>query len=143
MQLNNNMANTQARTTSSSMFLDRLAIGGSALCAIHCLTLPILLSVFPALGTTLFGKESFHLLLLVLVIPLSLVALSIGCKQHKSWFVALMGVLGLGLLIFTAIYGHDTFGHEGERIATLFGACLIAFGHIRNYTLCRTAKCNH
>lgn len=135
------MANTQARTISSSMFLDRLAIGGSALCAIHCLTLPILLSVFPALGTTLFGKESFHLLLLLFVIPLSLVALSIGCKQHKSWFVSLTGVLGLSLLIFTAIFGHETFGHEGEKIATLIGASFIAIGHIRNFTLCRSTQC--
>ena len=123
------------------MILDRLAIGGSALCAIHCLSLPVLLSVFPALGTTLFGKESFHVLLLFFVIPLSVIALSMGCKQHKSWFVAVMGILGIGLLIFTALYGHDTFGHDGEKIATLIGASFIAIGHIRNYTLCLATQC--
>ena len=123
------------------MILDRLAIGGSALCAIHCLSLPVLLSVFPALGTTLFGKESFHVLLLFFVIPLSVIALSMGCKQHKSLFVAMMGILGIGLLIFTALFGHDMFGHDGEKIATLIGASFIAISHIRNYTLCRAAQC--
>ena len=123
------------------MILDRLAIGGSALCAIHCLSLPVLLSVFPALGTTLFGKESFHVLLLFFVIPLSVIALSMGCKQHKSLFVAMMGILGIGLLIFTALFGHDMFGHDGEKIATLIGASFIAISHIRNYTLCRATQC--
>lgn len=126
-----------------SFLLDKFAVSTSAICAIHCLFLPVLLSVFPALGTTIFGQESFHMWLLLLVIPLSLVALSMGCKQHKNWVVAIFGALGLIILIFTAVYGHDVFGHDGERIATLVGVSAIAAGHLLNYKLCRRVRCEH
>ncbi|MEM7304726.1 MAG: MerC domain-containing protein [Pseudomonadota bacterium] len=127
----------------SSTTLDKYAVSASMLCAAHCLFLPIMLSVFPALGTTIFGKESFHVLLLWLVIPLSVIAITLGCKQHKNWLVAMTGALGLAILFFAAIYGHDVLGHEGERVATVIGACVIAAGHLLNYKLCRSAQCQH
>ena len=123
--------------------LDKFAVSASTFCVIHCLSLPLILSLFPTLGATIFGQESFHVLLLFFVIPLSLVALTIGCKQHKSWFVASMGLIGLSVLIFTGFYGHDVLGHEGERNATLVGAFIIAVGHLWNYALCRQARCEH
>ena len=127
--------------TRHSFLFDKFAISTSALCAIHCLSLPIILSLFPALGSTLLGEESFHKWLLFLVIPLSLVALTMGCKQHKSWFVAILGLIGISILIFTAAYGHNLFGHDGERIATLMGVSALALGHLRNYKLCRRTNC--
>jgi len=122
--------------------LDKLAISTSAICAIHCLSLPLLLGVFPALGATLFGEEAFHVLLLWLVIPLSLVALTMGCWKHKDRWVAVAGFVGLSALIFAASFGHDVLGEAGERIATLLGAVAIAVGHLRNYTLCRRVACD-
>ncbi|MDW3095377.1 MAG: MerC domain-containing protein [Gammaproteobacteria bacterium] len=127
--------------TRHSFIFDKFAVSTSALCAIHCLFLPIALSLFPALGTTIFGQESFHKWLLFLVIPLSLVALTMGCKQHKSWLVAILGLIGISILIFTAVYGHDVLGHDRERIATLIGVSVIALGHMLNYKLCRRVNC--
>lgn len=126
-----------------SFFLDKFAVSTSALCAIHCLFLPIILSVFPAVGSTIFGQESFHLWLLILVIPPSLVALFIGCRQHKNWLVAILGVSGISILIFTAIYGHDVLGHDGERTATLIGVSVIAIRHLQNFRLCRQQQCSY
>ena len=80
-------------------------------------------------------------LLLFVVIPLSVIAITLGCRQHKSWVVAQTSLAGLAILIFAAIYGHDVLGHDGERVATIIGASIIALGHIRNYQLCRRAKC--
>lgn len=122
--------------------LDKCAVSTSVICAVHCLCLPIILSVFPALGATIFGKESFHVILLWLVIPLSFVALSMGCRKHKSWIVALFGLTGLTFLIIAASLGHDVLGETGERFLTLIGAVAIAVGHLRNYTLCRRANCS-
>lgn len=120
--------------------LDKFAVSTSALCAVHCLALPLLLGVFPALGASIFGQESFHVLLLWLVIPLSAVALTLGCRKHKSLLVAAAGVTGLIFLILAATLGHDL-GEAGERIATVIGAIAIAFGHTRNYILCRRIDC--
>ena len=123
--------------------LDKIAASTSAMCALHCMCLPILLGFFPAVGATFFGEESFHVLLLWCVIPLSIVSLSFGCRKHKDKFVASLGVVGLTLLSFAAFLGHDFLGEDGERIATLLGAIIIAGGHMRNYALCRRVECDH
>tara|TARA_B110000014_G_scaffold263813_1_gene261894 strand:- start:1572 stop:1973 length:402 start_codon:yes stop_codon:yes gene_type:complete len=125
------------------LFLDKYAISISAICAIHCLSLPIILGVFPAFSATILGQELFHELLLWLVIPLSLVSLSLGCKRHKSWFVASFGLTGLIVLTLTATIGHDVLGESAERVATIIGALSIAIGHFRNYRLCRKSVCPH
>jgi hypothetical protein len=122
--------------------LDRVAISASAVCAIHCLSLPLILTVLPTLGATFFGQESFHVVLLWLVIPLSIVALSMGCRKHKNWVVGLLGLVGLTLLFSAAALGHDLLGETGERFATLAGALFIGAGHFRNYSLCRRAACD-
>ena len=69
-------------------------------------------------------------------------ALSMGCRSHKNWLVALLGLAGLSLLVTAVGLGHDFLGEDGERLATLLGAILISCGHIRNYMLCRRAACD-
>ena len=123
--------------------LDKFAVSTSAICAIHCLCLPLLLGVFPALGATLFGQETFHVLLLWLVIPLSLVALALGCRKHGNRLVVVLGLVGLTFLVAAAGLGHDILGEAGERTVTLIGATAIAAGHMRNYALCRRVDCDH
>ena len=113
------------------------------LCTIHCLFLPVILVVFPALGATLFGEELFHVLLLWLVIPLSVIALSLGCRRHKDRLVAAIGLVGLTFLVVAASLGHDFLGETNERILTIIGAAVIAMGHLRNYSLCRREECDH
>lgn len=124
-------------------WFDKIAVSASVLCAVHCLSLPLLLGFLPALGTTVFGQESFHILLLWLVIPLSLVALTLGCRAHKDILVVALGGVGLAVLIATALIGHDFLGEIGERVMTLVGAGAIAASHLRNYTLCRRVQCTH
>ena len=119
--------------------LDKIAVSTSAMCALHCMCLPLLLGFFPAVGATFFGEESFHVLLLWCVIPLSIISLSIGCRKHKDSFVATLGVAGVTLLSLAAFFGHEFLGESGERVTTLIGAIIIAGGHLRNYTLCRRA----
>ena len=55
--------------------LDRVAIGLSGLCAIHCVATPAAVILFPVLSACLGSDERFHALLLVLVVPSSVVAL--------------------------------------------------------------------
>ncbi len=123
--------------------LDTLAISTSAICAVHCLCLPLLLGVYPALGATVFGKEAFHVWLLWLVIPFSVISLLMGCKAHKDRWVAGLGLAGLATLIVTATLGHAGLGEAGERVATLIGASAIAASHMRNFMLCRRARAAH
>ena len=76
-------------------WMDKFAVSTSTVCGIHCLSLPLVLGVFPAIGTTLLGGEAFHVWLLWAVIPLSLLALSLGCQKHKYISVLAIDLVGL------------------------------------------------
>ena len=124
----------------SVSFVDRFAIGVSALCIAHCLLLPILLVALPILGQSFLGSESLHVLLVYAVIPSSLFALSVGCSQHKNTSFMLLGILGMTFLVLgisVEILGLD---HHWEQRFTLIGALLIAFAHVRNFQKCREAN---
>ena len=117
--------------------LDRSSISLSVVCAVHCLALPVITVMVPALIGSVFAEESFHRWLAFMVLPLSLVALLMGCKHHMRIGVVILGLSGLLVLIVTAAFGHDLFGELGEKIVTVTGASLIAVAHYRNYKLCQ------
>ena len=124
-------------------YLDTAAVFLSGVCMLHCLALPVVLTVLPVLNISLLEESIFHLLLLVFILPVSLIALSIGCRQHKDFLTLMLGVLGLSILTFTATFGHALFGITGERIVTSIGGLILASAHIRNYLCCRKHACNH
>lgn len=120
---------------------DRLAIGASLLCALHCAFFPLLLVAFPTLLALPVDDEQFHLLLLWFVIPSSLIAIFLGCRRHKDPLVLVFGLIGLSLMIFAAFLGHDLLGEMGEKWMTVIGAILLAAAHWRNFSLCRKDDC--
>lgn len=127
---------------SDSATLDKAAIGLSLFCAVHCLMLPVALALLPAIATTSLGSEAFHQWMLIAVLPTSVIALHMGCKQHRDFSVLYYGVPGLILITATVFWGHDLLGETDERISTLIGAGLIAYGHLRNHRLCCKHECH-
>ncbi|UTW45618.1 MerC domain-containing protein [bacterium SCSIO 12696] len=120
---------------------DKTAISLSFICTFHCLALPVLAVSLPAITALNLDNEIFHLWMVLAVIPISLIALTIGCKKHKNLTVALLGISGLCLLIAAVFLGHAVLGEVGEKLLTVVGACLIAAGHLLNHRLCRKTKC--
>jgi EamA domain-containing membrane protein RarD len=126
---------------SNTLSIDKMAIGLSMICTVHCLLLPIVLVILPTLSASIFGDEGFHQWLLIAVIPISVFALSMGCKSHKKLSVITTGLLGLAILTLAAFFGHDLLGELGEVMASLFGVLLIINSHLRNYALCKDLQC--
>ena len=122
---------------------DKFAVSTSTICALHCVALPFVIGVFPAISASFLGEEAFHVWLLWAVIPLSAFGLSLGCGQHKNKSILVAGSMGLGFLVFAALAGHALLGENGERAATLLGAAFISLAHIHNYKLCRSLNCHH
>ena len=120
---------------------DRVAISASSVCALHCLALPIILSVFPAVGGVFFGEEAFHVWLIWAVVPLSVLSLLLGCTRHKSTIVIYCGLAGVSILIVSALLGHEILGEISERVSTVAGSVIIAFAHMKNFSLCRQSNC--
>lgn len=124
------------------MLVDKIAISLSLLCIAHCLLLPIALAILPVIAVLPLEDELFHQLLVLLVLPTSVIGLTLGCKRHKRWKVAAWGASGLSVVALSAILGHDLVGDFGERFFTLLGSLLIAWGHLQNYRLCRKDVCH-
>ncbi|GIU05195.1 MULTISPECIES: MerC domain-containing protein [unclassified Shewanella] len=123
--------------------LDRLAITGSALCALHCIAGPILLLLFPSLLSLPVGDHFYHMLMVWFVIPTSSIAVLMGCTRHKDPMVLVLAFFGIAGLAISAIYGHDFLGETGEKLATLAATCLLIAAHWRNYSLCRSDSCDN
>ena len=123
--------------------LDRSAIVLSMICVVHCLALPVAIIMLPALSAYWFADEYFHLLLLYLVLPTSVIALGLGCRRHRMFKMMLWGSAGLLCLTVAALLGHDRLGEFGEKGLTLLGAGLVGVAHTYNFRNCRQSQCAH
>ncbi len=123
--------------------LDKIAVVLSSICLVHCLALPFLLTLLPITQGAFIDEALFHFLMLTVILPVSLLALGIGCRKHKDVLTIVLGVLGLGILTLTALFGHDWFGLTGERLVTSLGGLILAGAHIQNFRVCRTNNCPH
>ena len=118
---------------------DKTAIGLSLLCVVHCLALPVVIVLAPAVSSLAIADESFHLWMVAVVIPVSAYALVLGCRKHRRMSVLVTGGIGLFVLAATPFAGHDLLGESGETALTLVGASLIAWSHLQNYRFCQGA----
>jgi len=120
---------------------DSLGIIVSTACALHCLLLPVMLVTSATLPAAFLEDESFHQLILWVILPAALAAFGLGCWRHKDLRVLIIASLGI-IGICAASILHDLLGESLERVVTLFSTVLLITAHIRNYRLCRSAACN-
>ena len=113
--------------------------GLSAACAVHCLATPLMLTLPGALGAVL-GNEAFHRWILTVALPMSVVAIFLGCRQHRRPHVIALAVLGLGAMLAAVLIGHEVLTDRGERVLTLVGAGVLMISHWRNARLCRSER---
>jgi len=110
---------------------DRLGIALSALCLVHCLLLPVLVTAFPAfLLASLFDwahdSTVFHTVLLGVVLLISGPVLSQGGRHDRRiWPMAVVGFLFLGATLFVE-------PESLEQLATVIGATLLVGAHVLN-----------
>ncbi len=117
---------------------DKMAIGLSVACAIHCLVLPLLILMLPSITALKLDNEAFHPCMVGAVIPSSIYALFLGCKEHNRRQLVFLTFIGLAMLLLALLLGEERIGEAGEKIMTVAGAALIALGHWLNFRLCRT-----
>lgn len=125
------MKNLQAIT-------DQFAISLSLLCAVHCLGVPVLMVLVPSMASLSLDSEAFHVWMVVAVLPISMFAFTLGCKQHQRYRLLMLGGAGLSLMVMAVFLGEAVIGEVGEKLMTLVGAGLVAWGHVSNYRLCKT-----
>lgn len=108
--------------------LDRLAIGLSGLCLVHCLATTVVLAVLASAGGML-GAPIIHEVGLSLAMLLGAVSLGKGIVDHGYTMPSAVGGLGLGVMA-----GALTLGHDGtEALYTMLGVAILALGHRLNF----------
>ena len=115
---------------------DKIAIGLSIACVIHCFLVPSFIILSPAFLSIELDNELIHYLMLFLVFPISMIALSNGFKNHKMISYFLIGMTGLLILISAVLFGESILGHTGEKALTLIGAIILSIAHYKNFKTC-------
>ena len=115
---------------------DRAAACLSSLCILHCLLLPVLLGAYPIGIVVTLSDEIFHLFMVSLALPLSLVSLYVGYGHHKRNQLIVFGGIGLVTLMFPLVAPHELISESGETWLTVSGALILCMAHIVNFRLC-------
>ena len=63
---------------------DKFAISLSTICAIHCFFVPAFLVLFSNFESIQYDNELIHFLFLLMTVPISFFALTLGLKNHKK-----------------------------------------------------------
>jgi len=118
---------------------DLIGMALSATCLIHCLALPMLLLLAPAIGHWIALPEWTHAVILLLALPAACSAMRGGWHRHRRWTPGLAAAAGLALLTLGLA------AHEGlvaavdpdaaDRLLTSAGALMLAAAHIANWRL--------
>jgi hypothetical protein len=108
--------------------LDRMAIGLSGICLVHCLATTVLLALVASAGSVL-GAEWIHEVGLSLAMIMGVVSLGRGIMEHGFAMPSAVGGLGLGVMA-----GALTLPHDGtEALYTVVGVAILALGHRLNF----------
>ncbi|MBT2188720.1 MerC domain-containing protein [Sphingobium nicotianae] len=108
--------------------LDRLAIGLSGLCALHCIATAVMIGLLSSVAG-LLEAPIIHEGGLVIAMALGAIALGQGARQHGLMLPIAIGGLGLGVMAGALSLPH---GWSGETAYTVLGVALLAFGHELN-----------
>ncbi len=114
--------------TSRFLHLDRLAIGLSGLCALHCLATAIAVGLLSSFAG-LLEAPIIHEGGLAIAILLGALALGNGARKHGMLLPLAVGALGLGVMAGSLSMPH---GAPGEIVYSVLGVLLLAFGHELN-----------
>ena len=107
--------------------IDRLAIGVSGLCVVHCVASAVFLTMLASAGGLLLDPI-VHELGMMIALVLGIAGLGRGILVHGFMLPAAIGSLGLGMMA-----GALTQDHGGlTTIYSVAGVLILALGHDLN-----------
>lgn len=109
--------------------LDFIGFSASFACAVHCMALPLLLSLGLFGGSSWLGNEAMEITLIIGSIFIA--SYSIGkayWKNHRQLQPIYWLLIGIAFLLLSIIFHHET-----HHILTAFGGFAIAYAHFVNW----------
>lgn len=117
---------------------DRAAILLSALCAVHCLVLPLVVPLLPWAALLTENDSTVHRWLLLAIVPVSVYALLRGCARHRKALVFALGACAVGLLVAAPFAKLPS--PRWEQGLTLLGAAALSVSHLLNLQAIRQGR---
>jgi hypothetical protein len=115
------------QVTAKAGLIDRLAIGLSGLCVVHCIGTAVLVA-FLAAGGSFLLNPAFHEIGLCIALVLGAFGLGRGIWVHGFMLPSSIGGLGLGMMAGSLALPHG----ETEMLCSIVGVLLLALGHDLN-----------
>lgn len=107
--------------------LDRIAMGLSGLCIVHCIGTAVLLGLLASAGG-LLGSPIIHEVGLTIAMGIGAIALGRGYNEHGFMLPVGVGAMGLGVMA-----GALSLPEGGnEPLYTVAGVLIVALGHRLN-----------
>ena len=107
--------------------IDRLAIGLSGLCVVHCVASAVFVAVLASAGGLLLDPI-VHEVGMMLALVFGVLGLGSGVRRHGFMLPAAIGSLGLGIMS-----GALTMEHGGvTTVYSVAGVLILALGHDLN-----------
>ena len=107
--------------------LDVIAMSLSGACIIHCLFLPVIISLLPLLEPWL-AQEWVHQVMVILAMPVT--GLALMNIMQRQFLISLVMIVGLMLLLLGAFVEGL---HDYETSLTVSGAIILASGHFMRW----------
>jgi hypothetical protein len=124
-----------------ALWPDRMGVWTSALCIIHCLLMPVLLSMSAVFVHFLPSEERVHRSLALAIAAIGAIALIRGIRIHRRLCVLYLMAAGLACIFFAAFQGDRLPGHWMEVTITFAGSILMIAAHRLNHTFCNDCAC--
>ncbi|MDC0410313.1 MerC domain-containing protein [Gammaproteobacteria bacterium] len=121
---------------------DKFAMTLSMVCLVHCLFAPSLIILSYSFMAMSVDSELVHKLILLITVPVSLFALSLGYKNHSTMNFIVLGIIGLLTLVLAVILGEGVLGENGELFLTMLASTLVIISHYKNYQICKKTNCD-
>jgi len=119
--------------------LDTLGFSASALCAVHCAILPLIMTLLPLTSLESLSEPFIEWIILGCSVLLAFTSFLFGYyKHHRS---------SEPLFIMVAAFIFFVIGHINneptiiEIVSTPIGGFIMAYAHYRNYKLCQETNC--
>lgn len=121
---------------------DQIGIWASGLCVVHCLLMPVVLSLSAVSAHFLPSEERTHRVLAISIACIGALALVKGYRRHKKRRIPLLMAIGLAFIFGGAWYGDHLPSHAAEVAITLIGSGFMIAAHRMNHTFCRECSCS-
>lgn len=119
------------------LWWDRLGIGMSVVCLVHCMALPFAIAALPLFAAQWLKTGIFHGVMAVALMFVAFFAIVPGLRLHGRFSVAAAMAAGLSLLSTAAFAGERLLSREWEIGLTLAGGAILVTTHTVNLLLCR------